>query len=47
MKKVKKDNQITLATQLYTGEPKEVYYQFFLPFETDLHFGYSEILEIK
>lgn len=47
MKKVKKDNQITLATQLYTGEPKEVYYQFLLPFETDLHFGYSEILEIK
>lgn len=48
MKKVKKGNQISFATQLYTGEPKEVYYDLlFFKGETDLHFGYSEILEIK
>ena len=48
MKKIKKNNEITFVTQLYTGEPKEVYYNLiFLKGETDLHFGYSEILEIK
>lgn len=48
MKKIKKNNEITFVTQLYTGEPKEVYYNLiFLKGETDLHFGYSEILEIN
>lgn len=48
MKKIKKNMDITFVTQLYTGEPKEVYYNLlFFNGETDLHFGYSEILEIK
>ena len=48
VKKLKKGNQITFVTQLYTGEPKEVYYDLlFFKGETDLHFGYSELLEIK
>ena len=48
MKKIKKNMDITFVTQLYIGEPKEVYYNLlFFKGETDLHFGYSEILEIK
>lgn len=48
MKKIKKNDSITFVTQLYTDETKEVYYRGWLfSDETDLHFGYSEILEIK